>query len=105
MTTIPKFIEEQLPNIKNLCEQHNLAELRLFGSMAENCFTDKSDIDFLYEFQEEVYDQRRSFKTLRAFHGRLDELFNRKVDLIPKDGLTHLIKEEILSDSIILYSK
>lgn len=104
MVSIPKFIEEKIPQIQELCKQHHIDELRLFGSMAENRFTDKSDIDFLYEFQQEAYDKEIAYDHFMDLWDGLEELFNRDIDLVYKAGLKPRIKDRTLNDSIILYT-
>ena len=69
-----------------LCKKYRVAELDLFGSAATDDFDEeKSDIDFLVEFQETVTQDR--FDNFFNFLEELRRLFNRSIDLVEKGGL------------------
>jgi predicted nucleotidyltransferase len=59
----------------------------VFGSACTARFNDQSDIDFLISFKEipiETYTDNYF-----ELHYRLEELFNRKVDLITENSLSN----------------
>jgi len=74
-------IEERRGQIAELCRQHHVRRLALFGSaLGEDFDPQRSDLDFVVEFQPLPAGQYAStyFRLLEA----LAELFGRPVDLI-----------------------
>ena len=72
--------------VAELCRQYHVARLEVFGSAATGEFDrQKSDIDFLVEFDESVGDRR--FDNFFAFQEALAKLFGREVDLVEPGGL------------------
>ena len=86
MTSI---VENNIPLIIALCKKHKLKSLYLFGSATDNkYFNEKSDIDFLYEFDFENYPDwdKGDFDIVTNFFKlkeTLEELLGREVYLIP----------------------
>jgi len=78
-----------------LCKNHHVKQIYAFGSSVSDKFdTDKSDIDLLVEIDEP--DPISKGEKLLSLWDKLEEFFNRKVDL-----LTNLsIRNKILRDSI-----
>ena len=79
-------IEEHADGLKRLCVQHEVKRLDLFGSAADpsRFNPDKSDLDFLVEFQPSAP------RTLSAFFGfqrSLEALFSRPVDLVMESAI------------------
>src|SRR5438034_3869181 len=76
-----EIIEQNLPAIHELCRRFGVRRLELFGSAATGRFDpERSDLDFVVEF-----DESRTFGLKGSyfrFHGALEELFQRKVDLV-----------------------
>lgn len=68
--------------------------LGLFGSYGRNQQTDNSDIDFFVEFE----DGQKNFDNFIQLAFLLEDLFQKRVELITKKGLspylgTHILKE------------
>lgn len=90
------FQFEQLSQI--LCahkdELHNFGveKISVFGSVARNCATEKSDIDIVVELREITY---RGYVALKKF---LEKILQRKVDLVTSDAVTGRFKDEISKD-------
>ena len=78
-----------------LCENHHVKQLYAFGSsVSDNFDSEKSDIDLLVEIDEP--DPISKGEKILSLWDKLEEFFNRKVDL-----LTNLsIRNKILRDSI-----
>ena len=70
--------------------------LGLFGSQARGEATDKSDLDFLVEFEPgaKTFD---NYMDLKAF---LEDLFSRPVDLVVSDVIKPRLREAILRETI-----
>ncbi len=64
-----------------------IKRILLFGSYAENSQTERSDVDFMIEFEDSAV----SLLTLSALKNRLQDLLSTEVDIIhiplPKDAL------------------
>lgn len=92
--TIPK-------EIAGFCQRNQIQELALFGSALTAGFGDDSDVDLLVTFQPEA---RVGFLTLARMQRELEELFGRKVDLVPKGGLKPVIRNSVLASARVLYA-
>src|SRR5512143_3224435 len=69
-----------LAEIPELCRRYGVARLELFGSAATDAFDpERSDIDFLIEFDEDPTDL---FKPYFGLKEALEALFGRAVDLV-----------------------
>lgn len=87
--------------INTLCRKHRVRELSLFGSALSNRFTGSSDIDLLVEFEADV---KIGFLKLAQLQNELSDLFNRHVDLVPKDGLKKFIRDDVLASAKVIYA-
>ncbi len=67
--------------------------LSLFGSVARGAGSDRSDLDFLVDFDRKTF---RNYMGLLAF---LENLFGRKVDLVVREGLKPRLRDAILRDA------
>lgn len=87
----------------DLCRRNEIKELALFGSATREDFRpDASDLDLLVEFQA---DAPIDFFGFLSIQEELEELFQRKVDLVSKRGLNRHIREEVLSSREVLYAQ
>ena len=96
-------VQTKLPTevIAQLCRKNQVSELSIFGSALRPDFGDHSDIDLLVTFQPQAQIGLIGF--LR-FQRELSEALGRKVDLVPKNGLKPLIRDEILTQAQVLYA-
>ncbi len=76
-------------------ERFEIKELALFGSVARNEAKVDSDLDFLVEFDAEL-----TFDLYMDLKFFLEELFQRKVDLVIKEDLKPLIKDKVLQQAV-----
>ena len=82
-----KLIEINLQRIFDLCRLHKVKTLAVFGSILTDRFNDNSDVDLLVDFEQidhDIFDYVSNYFDLRD---SLEQLFNRKVDLIEEKGL------------------
>ena len=74
------LLEKNIEKLKKLCDIYKVSELYVFGSILNKNFNKNSDIDFIVTFQkvklEEYADNYFDFKF------SLEDLFNRKIDLL-----------------------
>lgn len=87
--------------LTGLCEQYQIRELSLFGSAVRGELTPDSDIDLLVVFDEAA---RVGLITFARLQIELTDLFDRPVDLVPKDGLKTHLRGEVLAQARTLYA-
>lgn len=74
-----------------LYRDYSVREIGLFGSYADDSFTEDSDIDLLVEFEKPV---GWKYFSLEIF---LENVFGRKIDLVTKNALKEQIRDNILN--------
>lgn len=85
---------EQIENAAKIAaKEYPIIKMELFGSYAEGCSTEKSDVDLLVEFNPDVV---VTLLTLCKIKNRMEELLNTPVDVIsiplPKDSMLEINK-------------
>jgi uncharacterized protein len=88
------------PQLAELCRKYGIAELSVFGSAARGEARPDSDVDLLY-VRLPGNDLGMSYFSLQE---DLEELFGRPVDLVAKDGLHRIIRDQVLRDAQVLYA-
>ena len=91
MTTKAEILEKLTSLKPILYRDYAVKNIGLFGSFSNNSQTQESDIDILVEFE---YPIGWRYFSLELY---LQNVFNRKIDLVTKNALKHQIKEEILN--------
>jgi len=91
---IPEIIQDRKEQILALAAKYGASNVRIFGSVANGTADEKSDIDFLIDMEK-----GRSLFDLGGLLMELQELFNRKVDVVTENGLHWYIKERIISEA------
>ena len=74
----------------------------LFGSFARGEQTEDSDIDIIFEPQENQY---FSLLTYAHIHRELEQLLHRKVDLVEEGTLRPLIATSAEKDKTLIYDR
>lgn len=98
--TLP--ITVPMAELADFCRRYQVRELSLFGSALRDDFRLDSDIDLLVLFAPQA---RVSFMTLGRMEQELEQLFGRRVDLVPKDGLKPLIRDEVIRSAQVVYAE
>ena len=88
-----KSILETLQMNQKKLEDFGVNEIGLFGSYLRNEATEKSDIDLLVNISRE----KKTFRNFMSLSYFLEELFNRKVELVTKQSLSPYIGPHILN--------
>ena len=88
------------PRLAELCQEYGIAELSVFGSVARGDTRADSDVDLLY-VRVPGNDLGMSYFALQD---GLEKLLGRPVDLVPKEGLHRVIRDEVLADAQVLYA-
>lgn len=99
-----ELIQIKLDEIIAACKHHHVDAISLFGSAANNTMHAGSDIDLLVDFSDEVevLDYADNYFSLLE---RLQEILNRKVDLVSSKSLKNpILKKEIYNSKVDLYA-
>lgn len=87
--------------IVELCRRYGIAELSVFGSVARGEDRPDSDVDLLYV---RVPDSTSSLWELWELRDELEQLLGRKVDLVSKDNLHWVIRDQVLAEARNVYA-
>ena len=79
----------------DLSQKFAVKEIGIFGSVAREEQTERSDIDLLVEFSKPV-----SLVTFMRLEYYLSDVLGNKVDLVTFDSLKPMIQQNILSEVI-----
>ena len=79
-----KNIILEMEKISKICQNWQIVELALFGSVLREDFNLDSDIDVLVSFAE---DAKITFFDLDTIEQELSKLFNRPVDVVTKEAI------------------
>ena len=88
-------------SVAALCARYSVRELAVFGSAVRGEARPDSDLDILVLFEASA---RVTLFTLIEFQVDLSELFGRRVDLVPKNGLKPALRREVLAEAQVLYA-
>lgn len=91
-------IEEIISLIKPILLSFEIKRASLFGSFAKGNATESSDIDILVEFGE-----GKSLFDLIRLEMKIEEVLNKKVDIITFNSIHPYLKESILSEQVVIY--
>ena len=80
-------LKELQPILK---KEYAVKRIGLFGSFSDESFSKDSDIDLLVELEHPI---GWKFLSLEIF---LENIFNRKIDLVTKNAIKDQIKDRIL---------
>ncbi len=89
--------------LDKFCKNNNIYKLSLFGSALRNELRPDSDLDILVEFKKGC---TPSFFELHRMEAELAEIFDgRKIDLRTPGDLSKYFRDEVVSDSEVLYAE
>ena len=93
-TTLNKeLIFARLKRSKSTLEKYGVDQMGLFGSFARDEGRDNSDIDFLVDFKPGM----KTFDNVMELSFFLTELFQRKVEILTRKGLSPYIGPRIMN--------
>ncbi|MFO7658749.1 MAG: nucleotidyltransferase domain-containing protein [Bacteroidales bacterium] len=81
------LIKDKLNDLKKLCQDYEIKTMYVFGSVCTDKFNDKSDIDILISFKDISIEKYTD--NYFELHYKLEELFNRKIDLLTENSLSN----------------
>src|SRR5690348_9770583 len=102
MTMAAPTLDLPLDAIASVCHEYDVKELALFGSALRDDFRDDSDVDMLVLFEP---NSTIGILELAALQRQLGNLIHRPVDLVSKNGLKAVIRDEVLSSARVIYAK
>jgi predicted nucleotidyltransferase len=79
-------LQPHLPLIVSLFEKHKIKDAYLFGSVLTEQFDEKSDVDFLVNFYDDL-DPLEKGELLWSLRFSLEDNLNRTIDLITESSL------------------
>jgi len=86
--------------ITPVAQNHGVGRVMLFGSYARGEATEDSDID-LHVWCQNL----RSLFDLGGFMADAQEAFEKKVDVVPHDGMKKRFYESIKDEEVLLYGE
>jgi predicted nucleotidyltransferase len=94
----------QLPLVAKLFKDHKIKSAYAFGSVVSNEFNDKSDIDLLINFQDDLEPLERG-EIWWNLHDSLRNVFNREIDLVIESSLKNpYFIEELNEKKQLIYA-
>lgn len=98
-----KLIELNKHDIIGLCKRFKVKKLYVFGTILTDRFNDKSDVDFSFDFEEEV-DYHSYSDLFLGFYNELKHLLGREVDLVDEKAIQNkYFKEELDETKYLIY--
>ena len=96
------LIERNIEMIKRLCQKHKVRKLFVFGSILSNNFHDKSDVDFVVDFEKvDLNYYADNYFDLKT---ALEKLLKRPVDLLENQAIHNpFLKQSIDSTKKLVY--
>jgi hypothetical protein len=82
-----KIITDKIYELSILCNTYNVKTMHAFGSVCTNKFNENSDIDLLISFNKLSIEQYTD--NYFELHYKLQDLFNRKIDLLTDKSLSN----------------
>jgi len=86
--------------LREVCERHDVANLRLFGSAARGEETATSDIDLLVRFTNP-----KGLLDLVRLEREIGRVLARRVDLVTERALSPYLRDRILADARVVYER
>lgn len=93
----------QTEKLKEVCREYGVKKLYLFGSFADGSSSEKSDIDFLVEFNRSGYEG--AFDQFMGLKKQLEKIYGRRIDLlIMKNFRNPVFMEEVEKSKMLVYA-
>ncbi len=89
-----EIIAQNTDRLVELCINHKVGQLYLFGSALTNKFNEASDIDLLVQFSQ--VDLLEYFDNYMDFKEQLETLFGRPVDLVENQAVKNPIFRRVI---------
>jgi predicted nucleotidyltransferase len=98
------IIENNKSKLIELCQKYDVQTMYVFGSASSDDFKETSDIDILISFKKDISIEKYTDNYFELHH-KLEELFNRKVDLVTENSLSNsYFKASVEETKKLLYA-
>ena len=91
---LKQLLQENREEILKIAAKHGAYNVRIFGSVARDDDDEKSDIDFLIDYDLGKISPWFPSGLIQD----LQQMLGRKVDIVTVDGLKERIRERVLQD-------
>ena len=88
------LLERERENVLRTAARHLASNIRVFGSVARGDDGPGSDIDLLVDFEPHA-----SLLDLIALKQELDQLLNRRTDVVTTDSVSPFLRQRILDEA------
>lgn len=88
------IVEQNIKKLNELCENHNVKELYVFGSILSENFNENSDIDLLIQFS--AFDLSKYFNNYMDLKEKLEILFQRPIDLVENQSIKNPVFRKVI---------
>ena len=96
------YLDTYSTDIKRLCSLYNVKTLYAFGSVVSNQFSDKSDIDFIVDF--DAIEIAKYADNYFDFKFSLEDILKRPVDLLEEKAIRNpYFKEAVNKKRKLVY--
>ena len=95
------IIEKRKEELKSLCQTLKIKRLYAFGSVVTDKFNEKSDIDFLISFADNLTIEEYT-NNYFSLHYKLRELFNREIEIVTERTLSNPYFIESINETKVL---
>jgi uncharacterized protein len=95
---IEQVLGPYLARIKRIARRYHVREIRVFGSVARNAATPKSDIDLLVDFDRSQVTKSK-LRTLDLAQD-LETLLGRRVDVATEESLHWFIQPQVVTEAV-----
>jgi predicted nucleotidyltransferase len=98
------YLDNYTTTLKNLCQQHKVRTLYVFGSVLTDRFNDKSDIDLIVDIDTtDPFEYADNYFNLKF---ALQDLLKRPIDLLENKAIKNqYIRDNIDSSKSLVYAK
>ena len=96
------YLDNYINQIKQLCDKHKVRHLFVFGSVLTERFSDSSDVDLLVDINlKDPIEYAENYFDLKF---QLEDLLNRKIDLLEEKGIGNpYLREGIDKSKRLIY--
>ncbi len=94
---INEILKKHREEILEIAKRHGAFNVRFFGSVARNDADDKSDVDILIEIV-----RGKTLIDLIALNDELEELLDRKVQVVTDEQISPYMRNSIISEAVVL---
>lgn len=95
---IMKQLVGESEKIATICKKNDISFLGVFGSVAKNTNSAKSDVDLLARFSK-----KKSLLDLIRVEEEFEQVLGKEVDLLTESSISPYLKESITKSTLPLY--